>query len=321
VGVRPEVLEKFNYEVSEGRLLLATDKDAILFGSMTPSNFYDPKKTWGSTGNGEPLVDVVTDKIMGSADWTYGLPDSQKPQNDNPIIYKEYKFKGVGVLQNTEDYETAYNVYMPIDVVRKINEDRAKSEKSQYDRNKGYDRVAVYVEDISKIKNVSDAIREMGFQTSSLNDALEVMQDQAKMIQAVLGGIGAISLLVAALGITNTMIMSIYERTKEIGIMKVIGADLPDIGKLFLAEAAIIGFAGGVLGVGLSYGVSLILNTVLKPLLGGLLGGTADSAISIIPFWLPLAALGFSTVIGVLSGYSPARRAMRLSALESIRNE
>jgi ABC-type antimicrobial peptide transport system permease subunit len=179
----------------------------------------------------------------------------------------------------------------------------------------------VYVEDIERVREASDAIREMGFQTSSLTDALDMMQDQARMIQAVLGGIGAVSLLVAALGITNTMIMSIYERTKEIGVMKVIGANLPDIRKLFLVEAAVIGFAGGLAGVAVSFGVSALMNTVLLPVISGVLGDMNADRISVIPLWLPLAALGFSTVIGVAAGYSPARRAMNLSALESLRNE
>ena len=321
VGIKPDVLEKMNYEVEEGRLLQASDNEVLLFGKLTPSFFYDPKKTWGSSWGGEPQVNVMTDKIVVTADWTYGRPDNQI-DNENRIIYKEYKFRGVGILQNEQDYEQAYNVFMNIDVVRKINEERAKAEKTQYDKARPYEQALIYVEDITKIKKISDTIRDIGFQTSSLNDALEVMQDQARMIQAILGGIGAISLLVAALGITNTMIMSIYERTKEIGIMKVIGANLPDIGKLFLIEAALIGFIGGIIGVGFSYGISKLLNSdVLSIVISSALGGMPGSNISLIPFWLPFAALGFSTVIGVVAGYSPARRAMKLSALDSIRNE
>jgi ABC-type antimicrobial peptide transport system permease subunit len=224
-------------------------------------------------------------------------------------------------MENPDDYDTAYNVYMHIDTVKKINEDTARAEKRNYDRSAGYQQAMVYVDNIEDVSAVSDAIRQMGLQTSSLNDALEMMQDQARMIQAVLGGIGAISLLVAALGITNTMIMSIYERTKEIGIMKVIGANLPDIRRLFLVEAAFIGFAGGLAGIALSYGVSALMNKALLPLIGGAIGGMPAERMSLIPLWLPLAALAFSTVIGVLAGYSPARRAMNLSALDSIRNE
>jgi ABC-type antimicrobial peptide transport system permease subunit len=246
------------------------------------------------------------------------VPDSGAAEK---VDYKQYKFKGVGIMDESSDYDVAYTVYMPINVLKGINEDTAKAEKRRYDKSAPYQQAMVYVDDIDDVRAVSDAIREMGFQTSSLTDALDIAQGQARMIQAFLGGIGAISLLVAALGITNTMIMSIYERTKEIGVMKVIGANLPDIRKLFLVEAAIIGFVGGLTGVALSFGASALMNTALMPLLNGVLGGLDFSHISIIPFWLPLAAIGFSTVIGVLAGYSPARRAMNLSALESLRNE
>jgi ABC-type antimicrobial peptide transport system permease subunit len=323
IGVRPDMIEKFNYEVQEGRNLHAGDKNVLVFGNQTPGTFYNPRKSWGSSYSGKPVVDVITDKIVVTADWNYGQPQRNLPTDANKVVYKEYTFKGVGILANAENYETAYNVYIPIDVVRKINEDKAKAEKQRYDKTSGYRQAMVFVDNIEDVKRVSDTIREMGFQTSSMNDALETMQNQARMIQMILGGIGAISLLVAALGITNTMIMSIYERTKEIGVMKVIGANLPDIRKLFLVEAAIIGFVGGLAGIGLSYLLSLLMNTALLPALSSILnsGGGEVTRISIIPLWLPLAALGFSTAIGVLSGYSPARRAMNMSALESLRNE
>jgi ABC-type antimicrobial peptide transport system permease subunit len=318
IGIRPEVIEKFNYKIEKGRLLQAGDKNCIVFGNRIPLQFYDPKKTSYYGGSNKAPEDVLTDKIIVTAEPVgYGknLDESKK------IVYEEYKFKGVGVLENPEDYETAYNVFMPIEIARKINEDRAKAEKQRYDKNAGYDSAYVYVDDITKVKEVSKQIRdEMGFQTNSLGDSLDKMQEQTKMIQAVLGGIGAISLLVAALGITNTMVMSIYERTKEIGVMKVIGADLPDIRKLFLIEAALIGLVGGVLGIGFSYLASMVVNVFASAAFGAALG-VSTSTISIIPMWLLPAALGFSTGIGLLAGYSPARRAMRLSALESLRNE
>ncbi|MDR2088808.1 MAG: FtsX-like permease family protein, partial [Clostridiales Family XIII bacterium] len=293
----------------------------MLFGNQIPLGFYNPRKTWGSSFSGEPAVDVLKGKIGASADWNYGRPANQTASEENKVEYKVYTFRGVGVMANPDDYDTAYNVYMHIDTVKKINEETAQAEKRNYDRNAGYSEAMVYVDDMEDVRAVSDAIRQMGLQTSSLSDALDMMQNQARMIQAVLGGIGAVSLLVAALGITNTMIMSIYERTKEIGIMKVLGANLPDIRRLFLTEAAIIGFVGGLFGIALSYAASLLMNTMLLSVITGMLGNLSAERISLIPLWLPAAALGFSTAIGVIAGYSPARRAMNLSALESIRNE
>lgn len=322
IGMKPEVMQKFGYELQEGRLLQSGDKYAIVFGNQVPSWFYNPKKTMGSTWGGEAQVDVLSDKITVTADELYGQKRPQSPDGEK-INYQEYKGKGVGILANPND-ESAYNVYMSLEAVKTIKEEAEKARKENtVGRQKGYENAMVYVGNIDDVENVSNAIRDMGFQTSSLNDWLKSMQDTARMIQGILGGIGAISLLVAALGITNTMIMSIYERTKEIGVMKVIGSNLADIRKMFLLEAGMIGFIGGLAGLVLSFILSLLMNTVLSGIMSMMLGsiGGGGSTVSIIPWWVAVGALFFSTAIGVVSGYSPARRAMRLSALESLRNE
>ena len=100
----------------------------------------------------------------------------------------------------------------------------------------------------------------MGYEASSNAEWIESEQKTMGYVQAVLGGIGAVSLFVAAIGITNTMMMSIYERTKEIGVMKVLGCDLRNIRSLFLLEAGFIGFIGGVIGLALSYTLSAVIN-------------------------------------------------------------
>jgi ABC-type antimicrobial peptide transport system permease subunit len=123
------------------------------------------------------------------------------------------------------------------------------------------------------------------------------------------------------------MIMSVYERTKEIAVMKVLGCKLGNIGQLFLFEAGLIGFFGGFVGVAFSYLVSFLLNRFGGGLLssfGGFQASAADAgqmAVSIIPPWLVAVGLLFATVIGVISGFMPARRAMRLSVLKAIHNE
>ena len=319
VGIRPEVMKKFGYELQDGRLLQPGDKFNLVFGNQVPSWFYNSKKTMYGSWDGEAKVDVITDKIIITGDFEYG---QKRRYSTEDIDYKEYKARGVGLLANPNN-ETAYYVYTDLDTMKEIQADLRKARKESATNQLVYNNAMVYVGDINDVQDVSDAIREMGFQTHSLNDWLEAMQEQARMIQTVLGGIGAISLFVAALGITNTMIMSIYERTKEIGVMKVIGANLADIRRMFLLEAGLIGFLGGLIGVMLSFIISLLLNTALAGVLGAFLGGMmgGGSNISIIPWWTAVGGLLFATVIGLISGYSPARRAMRLSALESLRNE
>jgi ABC-type antimicrobial peptide transport system permease subunit len=143
----------------------------------------------------------------------------------------------------------------------------------------------------------------------------------------MLGGLGAISLFVAALGITNTMIMSISERTREIGIMKSLGCYVRDIRVMFLTEAGAIGLLGGLVGCVLSFLISVVINLFglggLSPgnLLAAAAGGEGVSRISIIPVWLLGFAVVFSVVIGVGSGYYPANKAVKIPALEAIKSE
>lgn len=121
--------------------------------------------------------------------------------------------------------------------------------------------------------------------------------------------------------------MSIYERTREIGIMKVLGCVVSNIRSVFLMEAGLIGFGGGVIGVIFSYGISMIINMLGGDGLGGMFGGyyyggdAGQTAISVIPVWLIGLALIFSTLIGLVSGFSPANRAVKISALEAIKHE
>ena len=134
---------------------------------------------------------------------------------------------------------------------------------------------------------------------------------------AALGGIGAVSLLVAAIGIANTMMMSIYERTKEIGVLKVLGCSLATIRNMFLIEAGFIGFMGGLIGLALSFMVSVLINQFLAAtFLYGM-----DGKLSVIPIWLAVPSVGFAVIIGMAAGFFPAMRAMKLSPLAAIRNE
>ena len=140
-------------------------------------------------------------------------------------------------------------------------------------------------------------------------------------VRAVLGGIGAVSLFVAAIGITNTMMMSIYERTREIGVMKVLGCALENIRTMFLIEAGIIGFVGGAIGVILSYIISAVINYVAAgtDVMG--MGLATDADLSRIPVWLALLSIVFAIIISMIAGFMPSQKAMKLSPLAAIRNE
>jgi len=181
-----------------------------------------------------------------------------------------------------------------------------------------YNMVYVNVDDMEHVTEVQKAITDMGYEAYSSMQWLEQAQQQTDMIQAVLGGIGAVSLFVAAIGIANTMMMSIYERTKEIGIIKVLGCDMKVIRNMFLLESGFIGFMGGVVGLLFSEAVSFAINRLLN--IGQSMTGMSGD-ISRIPLWLAAASLAFAVFIGMAAGFFPALRAMKLSPLAAIRNE
>ncbi len=327
VGVKPEVFEKFNLKLEDGRNLTGNDKMGVVFGKNIAKWFYNPYSTNYNYDDTKLPVEVVNARVKITGDYSYGDRNrgGHTPTNADgqPINYTLYDAKGIGLLASEND-DFSYSIIMNIKDVQEMIKQKDQEEGNRYSssrNSKEYEQAIVYVENTNKVKDVAKALKESGYMTFSLIDMLEQVKQVSGIIQAVLGGIGGISLLVAALGITNTMIMSIYERTKEIGIMKVIGANIKDIRRLFLLEAASIGFFGGLIGLIISFGLSTIANMLLGEMFMMQMGFDQPTKISIIPWYLAIGSLLFATGIGVLAGYIPANRAMKLSALESLRNE
>lgn len=319
-GIDPSVMEDFDFKISEGRLLEAGDDLNVVFGASMQHNFFDEKAMRRGQYE-EPKVDLMKDRMTLTFNMDQGR--SMPGEVIETPRYRDYKIKTAGILEEG-DYEMDWGIYLSINTVEKMIKEKAKAEgnnQNQSRRNQqGYERIMIKVDDLENVQDVQQTIKNDGFEAYSLSDTLEEMKKISGIAQAVLGGIGAISLLVAAIGITNTMVMSIYERTKEIGVMKVIGASLKDIKRLFLFESAMIGFLGGAMGIGFSYILSFLVNK-FGANFGDFMGTGDGTKISIIPIWLIFAAMGFSALIGIISGYYPARRAMNLSALEAIRTE
>jgi putative ABC transport system permease protein len=182
-----------------------------------------------------------------------------------------------------------------------------------------YPSAVVKVKSPQATQDVEERIKKMGFSAFSLNDALQGAKRGFIVLDIALSLIGSIALAVSALGIMNTMVMSILERTREIGIMKAIGGSDGDIRRIFLIEASAIGFFGGLAGVALGWLVGRIINIGANIYIQNQ-GGTPGDLFS-LPFWLVGGAVGFSIAISLLAGSYPAARAAKLDPIQALRHD
>ena len=158
----------------------------------------------------------------------------------------------------------------------------------------------------------------MGFQTESNIEFVEYIEKTMKIAQLILAGIGMIALVVAVIGIGNTMTTAVYDRVQEVSMLKVLGADPEELLSLFLLESGILGGIGGIIGVLISYGISgLAVNRLAVKLLS-LSKGTM---LAEIPIWLAFGAVIFAVFLGIAAGFFPARFATRLNPIEGMRGK
>jgi putative ABC transport system permease protein len=190
---------------------------------------------------------------------------------------------------------------------------------SQLSDSRAYTLVTVKVQRAQDTEEVERKIKAMGFNAFSIADLLESQKKAFILLDLFLALVGSIALTVASLGIVNTMVMSILERTREIGVMKAIGASDRDVRGIFLIEAALIGLAGGagglllgwVVGRGINAGANYYLSTQ----------GVPATNLFLIPWWLVLGAMGFALVVSLVAGAFPARRAARLDPIRALRHD
>ena len=213
-------------------------------------------------------------------------------------------------------------VMMPLARAREINAAVVRTQRALMRGQQAenvYGTLTVKVTHAQHTQDVQAQIRKMGFSAFSLNDALEGAKRAFLILDIILGLIGSIALAVASLGIMNTMVMSILERTREIGIMKAIGGSDSDVRRIFLIEASVIGFLGGIAGVILGWVVGRIINFGANQYIVSQ-GGTAGNLFS-LPLWLIASAIGFSIFVSLAAGLDPARRAARLDPIHALRHD
>ena len=335
-GLPPEAIEKLNIKIGEGELPKPGGELSFFYGKFSLQDYYDPRSGdmpfWekGKVLDVDLMSKPVTVYLDGDSYTSAMYGDGGG--EDGPVkMPKKYLIPTAGIEEGFNDSEsdytaTAWGIYCDLEALKealkkeyknKVIPGQPTSKTGKPYKEIFYNTLLVDVDAMENVTSVQKAIQDLGYNAYSDAEWIAQEQNSMNMIQAVLGGIGAVSLLVAAIGIANTMMMSIYERTKEIGVMKVLGCDMRNIRTMFLMEAGYIGFFGGAVGMGFSYLLSAIINQLVM---------NSDSefggmTISIIPAWLAGLSLIFAVLIGMLAGFFPARRAMKLSALAAIKNE
>ncbi len=307
-GVETGNLEDLGYTLNQGTLQLS--KGTVIVGSWVPKNFYDPQQRPGQDPPEPPELMDQRIKVVFSK-WT----------NDGQEVKKTVTLKVVGTLQEMRN-EADGSMFVNMDDLTAWNE--WFNNGKRINRNKdGYNNVIVRADSPEVVTDVTQQINDLGFMAYSSQSTVEGIKSFYTILQIVFGGIGAIALLVAAIGIANTMTMAILERTREIGLMKAIGATNKDVLTIFLGEAAGIGFLGGLGGMMLGWGGSKVINIIgMQSMANQAQQGIISNGISAVtPSWLLIFSLIFATLVGFLSGLYPALRAATLEPVTALKYE
>ena len=360
-GINIDALALMGYNLTHGRLLQEGDGFAMVMGSHAEKHFYDigdnewwmNDRFWASQWSDvDTFVDIFNDPIRMYYDTSVlwrgrfmGDDDDGGMEFDDGLRQiRSFDMNVVGVLESNEmDHWLNGRIYMDINLLRTLIQmgdeswirDREEDEwwprfsaRAGHTQEITYQQVFVRAECMDLTREIALDIRRMGYNAWFNGDMIDSQRRSQQAMQALLAAIAAVSLFVAAINIANTMVTSVTERTREIGIMKVIGASLSDVRKLFLTEAVTIGLLGGLFGIGLALGLSYALNNWDIEFLQQLnmappirTEGMQDAVISLITPWLMGVALAVASGVGLVSGIFPAWHATRLSALAAIRNE
>jgi len=228
----------------------------------------------------------------------------------NKITINHQEFKVVGILEEMGNQQDDNAIMIPLETERELFNEP--------------ERIDVIIAQVHTVEDVPELQKEIeerleesrgdtNFQVLTASQILKQIGNILGIMQIVLVGIAAISILVGTIGIMNAMYTSVLERTKDIGIMKAIGARNSDIIKLFIVEAGIIGLIGGILGTALGSGIALVVGPLSKNA-GFTINVTLDPVIIFF-------GLFFAAGIGILAGILPAYQASRLKPVDALRYE
>lgn len=233
---------------------------------------------------------------------------------------EKYRLKICGVTDTM-----SYDIYCNLDVMKKyLKQNRTDGviEGQPVDANGNpysewiYDSAIVKVEDTQYVDGLVKKLQDRGYQVENNKELLDSLQRELKIVQLLLGGIGMIALIVAVIGIGNTMTTSVYDRITDIGVLKVLGCDMDELLYLFLLESGILGAIGGLTGILLSYVITQFGINYFGVKLLSMQKGTR---LAVISPKLAIGAFVFSIALGLIAGYFPARWASKLKPIDAFK--
>jgi ABC-type antimicrobial peptide transport system permease subunit len=265
---------------------------------------------------GIPIIDV-------------SMNENGDPSSELSDQYEERAYRIVGVLKAEDGFDInnfmETDMFIPIGQAKEFrdaNRDPMSRIGELLAGDTGYQNAEVRVIDVSQVEAIKEEIKKRGFRAWSLTNQVEEVNRVFLIVNSALALIGGISLLVASFGISNTMIMSIRERTREIGVMKAIGGSDGEIMRIFFIEASLIGLTGGALGVLGGWGIDRVANTLANRWILKQVGQVVRRIeFFSIPWYLSTGAILFALVISLIAAIYPAMRAAKVDPIKALRYE
>lgn len=264
--------------------------------------------------SGEILIgEKVLEQINISAESAINKEIEISVKNDIVGQYQGKKFKIVGVID--KNFANSGKVVMGAKDAAELRGYQVL--ENDYLNNNGYDTIQVYANDITNVEELSEKIKDLGYLYVSSVEMAKEVEESLGAINIAFVVLGVIVLFVSAIGIVNTMTMSVIERTKSIGVMKSVGANKGAIRTMFLVQSSLIGFIGGSVGILVGLGVNKLVEIGAMMLIEKQ-GINASITIG-LPWYLVVLVLVFSLIIALISGIYPANRAAKLDTIEALR--